>query len=194
MSTNYIKEYAQIFNGGKFVRNGKEITHEEYSAFDGGGVRALIDSMLKELANRTAVTVLDWGCGTAIHWHKQTLLKSSKSIMNVLGEKVQGFYRYDPACEPYTKKPACTFDFVVCSDVLEHIPDEELEEFFFSIGSYVKKDGVIFYSISTLPSNNSFLDGENMHVNIKSPEQWFAILKKHSTGKICVVFNGKHNY
>lgn len=192
--TDYIEKYKKIFEGGKFLRKGKEITHKEYAAFDGGGARTLIESILKEMKHRRSVTILDWGCGTAVQWHKQTLVNKTQSLMNVLGEKVQGFYRYDPAYEIYSKKPSSKYDFVICSDVLEHIPNENLENFFSEINSYIKKDGVIFYSISTVSSNNFFLDGENMHVNLKSPEEWYKLLRKYSPSKTCVVFNGKSKY
>lgn len=190
----YLEQYRQIFDGEKFLRKGKEITHKEFPAFDGGGARALIDKVLEEMKNRESVSILDWGCGTAVHWHTQCLLNKSKSMMNVLGEKVQCFYRYDPAYKLYSKKPSSKYDLVMCSDVLEHIPDNELESFFFEINSYVNYDGMIFYSISTTPSNNSFVDGTNMHVNLKSPSEWNEILRKYRKTKVCVVFNGRHNY
>jgi len=194
MTNTYIEEYRKIFNGEKFLRNGKETTHNEYKAFDGGGIRTLVDKILHELKSRKSVTILDYGCGLATHWHSQVWINNTKSILNVLGEKVQGFYRYDPAYDIYSKKPTNKFDFVVCSDVLEHVPDDYLEEFFFDINNFVKSDGIIFYSISTKPSRNSFIDGTNMHINIKSIEDWFGVLKSYSKSKVCVVFNGVYEY
>lgn len=194
MQNEYIEKYKIIFEGGQFLRDNKQTSHIYYPAFDGGGGRVLIDYILLELESRVSVTILDWGCGTAVQWHKQCLCDNTKSLMNVLGEKVQGFYRYDPANNIYSQKPACSFDFVLCSDVLEHIPDNYLEEFFFEINSYVKKDGIIFYSISTVPSRNKFNDGVNMHVNLKDPAEWYTILRKYSVCKTCVTFNGKSKY
>jgi SAM-dependent methyltransferase len=165
---NYLNEYKKIFDGGKFLRNGREITLKEYPAFDGGGVRSLIPKILQELEKRKSVTVLDYGCGTAIHWHLQTLVKNTKSLPNVLGDKVQGYYRYDPAYELYSKKPETKFDFILCSDVLEHIPNDQLDNFFEEIHTYAKPDSVIFYSISTVNSSNLFLNGENMHITINN--------------------------
>ncbi len=191
---NYIEEYKKIFEGGKFLRDGEEITFQNYRAFDGGGVRVLYDKIIQELENRKSVTILDYGCGEALQWHSQALRKKTISFPNLIGEKLQGFYRYDPAYEIYNKKPTTKFDFVLCGDVLEHVPDEELDNFFVDINSYVEDKGIVFYSISTNLSRNSFLDGSNMHINIKSPSEWFDILKKKSNHKTCVVFNGKHNY
>ena len=194
MQNDYIDKYRKIFEGDYFIRNNAKVLYSNNAVFDGGGARVLIDYMLEELGQRKSVTILDWGCGTAIQWHKQCLLNNTKSLMNILGEKVQGFYRYDPAVEIYSQKPACSFDFVICSDVLEHVPNKYLEEFFYEINSYVKKDGIIFYSISTILSRNKFKDGENMHVNLKDPNEWVKILKKYSLSKIRVIFNGSHSY
>lgn len=194
MTNPYIEKYRKIFNGEKFIRHDNEITHDEYKAFDGGGTRTLADKLLEELESRKAVTVLDYGCGLATHWHKQIWVNGTKSLVNLMGDKLQGFYRYDPAYDLYSKQPTSTFDFIICADVLEHIPEEYLEEFFFNINNYTKKDSIIFYSISTTPSNNKFIDGENMHVNLKSVDDWFQVLKKYSKTKICAVFNGKYKY
>lgn len=191
---SYIQEYKSIFEGGKFIRKGQEITLKDYAAFDGGGIRSLIDTILTIIADKKSVTILDFGCGTAIHWHKHTLVNKTKSLMTVLGEKVQGFYRYDPAVDIYSKKPTTKFDLVVCSDVLEHIPDSELQSFIDEASSYVDTGGTLMFSVSTSPSNNSFLSGENMHINIKSPDEWVQLLKKYSTTKISVLFNGKYSY
>jgi 2-polyprenyl-3-methyl-5-hydroxy-6-metoxy-1,4-benzoquinol methylase len=191
---SYINEYKKIFQGQKFIRNDQETDLSQHRVFDGGGFRVLIDHMLKELESRPSVSVLDYGCGEGLHWHQQTLLKNTKSLPNLLGKKLQNFYRYDPAYEIYGQKPQTKFDFVICSDVLEHIVDSDLPEFFSDINQFVKRDGIIFYSISTTLSKNKFLDGTNMHVNIKAPEHWFEILKSNAKSKFCVVFNGKHNY
>lgn len=194
---NYIQEYKQIFEGKEFLRNGKPITLEKYPAFDGGGVRTLIPKILEELDTRSGgVSVLDWGCGTAIHWHKQTLVEKTKSLMNVLGEKVQTFYRYDPAVALYSKKPLTKFDIVLCSDVLEHIPDTNLPEFFSELYQYVEIKGTVFYSVSTKTSNNSFLTGENMHINIKNASEWIETIKRHGKPgiKVVAVFNGTYYY
>jgi SAM-dependent methyltransferase len=191
---SYIQEYKSIFEGGKFIRKGQEITLKDYAAFDGGGIRSLIDTILTILADKKSITILDFGCGTAIHWHKHTLVNKTKSLMTVLGEKVQGFYRYDPAVDIYSKKPTTKFDLVVCSDVLEHIPDSELQSFIAEASSYVDVGGTLMFSVSTSASNNSFLSGENMHINIKSPDEWVQLLKKYSTTKISVLFNGKYSY
>lgn len=191
---NYIEEYKKIFQGQQFLRDDQATTLSQNRVFDGGGFRVLIDHILKELDSRQSVTILDYGCGEAVHWHQSTLLKNSKSFSNLLGKKLQCFYRYDPAYEIYSQKPEMKFDFVICSDVLEHIIDADLSAFFADINQFVKRDGIIFYSISTTLSRNKFLDGTNMHVNIKAPDHWFEILKKNAKSKFCVVFNGRHNY
>ena len=129
-----------------------------------------------------------------MQWHQQTYLGKTKSLPNILGNKLQGYYRYDPACEPFTKKPSTKFDIILCADVLEHIPDDKIESFFAELNSFTIKTSMIFYSISTVPSNNKFISGENMHVNVKSPDDWVAILKKYSICKVCLVFNGNYKY
>ena len=192
--SKYIEEYKKIFSGGKFIRNNQEITLKEYRAFDGGGARTLYTSILKELESRDSVTILDYGCGEGVQWHDQILVNKTKSLPNLIGSKLRGFYRYDPAYEIYNKKPTGTYDFIICADVLEHIPNDEVDAFLDEVNSYATTNSIIFYSISTIPSSTAFLDGKNMHINLQSPETWLNILRQKTVCKIYTTFNGKYNF
>jgi hypothetical protein len=187
---DHLKEYAKIFEGGPFIRKGEVTEYKKCKVFDGGGVRSLLSSVFKELLTRESVTILDYGCGQAIHWHKQVLDNRTKTFVDLLGDKLQGFYRYDPAFKAYSRKPLGKFDFILCSDVLEHIPEEDIPNFVRELNSYSPSDGVIFYSISTKPSNNCFADGTNMHITQKPPAWWFKIVKDNSTSKSYFAFDG----
>lgn len=178
---NYIEEYKKIFEGGKFIRNDKEITLSDYRAFDGGGIRPLIDQLISEVEKRGSATILDYGCGEALHWHQKTLHNRTKNLTEVLGDKLRGFYRYDPSYTLYDRKPTGLYDIVVCTDVLEHVPDHEVENLIKTIDSYLVPGGIAMYAISTIPSRNVFLDGTNMHINLKSKEEWYTLISSITT-------------
>lgn len=190
---SYIQKYKDIFNGKPFLRKGKSVTRSEYKAFDGGAIRDLLPSLSKELITRTSVTVLDYGSGTGIHWHKNIIANGTQNLPAKIGEKLQGFYRYDPAVEMYSKKPTGTFDFTFCTDVLEHIPDDELPEVLKDLNDFTNTDGVVFLSISTKLSANSFADGTNMHINIKTPQEWKKVLQTYIKRKIVAKFTNNQS-
>lgn len=186
--TNYLDRYIEIFNGEPFLRDDKIVTRNEYKAFDGGAVRKLIVPIFTELEKRKSVTILDYGCGTAIHWHKRTIEKQY-TLPEKIGMKLQGFYRYDPAVEEFNTKPQGKFDFVFCTDVLEHIPESDLSSILSDLNEFCKKDGVVFITTSTKLSKNFFADGTNMHITLKTPDEWKELIEKYIDKKKILMFD-----
>ncbi|HKZ43150.1 MAG TPA: hypothetical protein VJ044_19485, partial [Candidatus Hodarchaeales archaeon] len=61
-------------------------------------------------------------------------------------------------------------------DVLEHVPEEEIDEVLKEIFEYAQK--FVFLSISTKLADKKFPDGENVHVCVKPPDWWLEKLPK----------------
>lgn len=188
---DYLKEYEKIFNGGAFLRHGKTITINNYRAFDGGGARTLNVPFLAEMKNRVSANILDFGCGESLQWHRRTLDGRTRTLTEMLGNKLRGLYRYDPCVAQFnTKPPKGCFDIILCADVMEHIPEADVPKLIQEINSYGVEGCVIFYSINTTPSNNLFLDGTNMHITQKEPEWWDQIITQNSIYPSVMVYNG----
>lgn len=107
---------------------------------------------------------IDFGCGKG-------------GLANQLGGNL-GFTcaRYDPAIPGIDVLPEKTFDVVVNTDVLEHVPEAGL-------------DGVLrdFRKLSTsaivIPhlgkARRILPNGENAHCTIKTPAEWMSVFKRH---------------
>jgi len=108
-----------------------------------------------------AEAILDYGCG------KQTLAKALPQYT------VRG---YDPAI-PGLDIPPKPADLVVCTDVLEHIEEECLEEVLFDLHMLTKK--VLFITVATRPAKKKLPDGRNAHINLKSYRKWLSVLMKY---------------
>lgn len=116
---------------------------------------------IKELIKQyDCETILDYGCGKAMH-HKKAKLGNTTL--------------YDPYYAPYNKKPNDTFDMVICTDVMEHIPQDEVGKILAELMNYTDK--VLFLAICTKPARKKFLNGENVHLTIKPKEWWEEMLK-----------------
>ena len=120
--------------------------------------------------------VLDYGCG-------------QRTLERALGFPIRN---YDP-CIPgldATPEPA---DVVACTDVLEHIEPECLEEVLDDLRRVTKRLG--FFVIATRPAKKTLPDGRNAHLIQEGLEWWraklearFAILQlKESVGEFAVV-------
>ena len=109
-------------------------------------------------------TALDYGCG------KGRMADSLNTAGLVVCSK------YDPAIESISTKPGSTFDFVINTDVLEHVPKDHLNEVISDFKVYSNTAVVIPHlgrATAVLPS------GENAHCTILPPGEWSDILKRY---------------
>lgn len=107
-------------------------------------------------------TFLDYGCG------KQSL----KEALSPFGYTVTG---YDPAI-PGLDQPPEPHDFVVCTDVLEHIEPECLDAVLADLHRVTRKG--CFMVIATRPANRLMVDGSNPHRIVQSREWWMDKLSE----------------
>jgi len=193
-----IDKYRAIFDGATFIRDGKTVTQKDYMAFDGGGIKRIVKALEKEIRSRKkAVTILDFGSGHGIHWHSQVLTKSDRkvSLVESIGPKLAGFYRYDPAHPLYDEKPTGKYDIILCTDVLEHVPEALVPSVLQEIRTYVKDDGIIYLSIALEPSSNFFSDGENMHCTLMDTKRWERFIAREMKGvKMSITYTGKRTW
>jgi len=98
-------------------------------------------------------SVLDYGCGKA-----------------TLTGTINGLVNYDPCIEKYSAPPK-PCDMVLCTDVLEHIEPECLDNVLSHIRRCANK--IVLFSIATRPDASKTLpDGSNPHKIIQSPQWW----------------------
>jgi len=97
--------------------------------------------------------ILDYGAG------KRTL------------EQALGFpiHNYDPCIPGLDARPE-PHDIVACTDVLEHIEPDCLDDVLKDIRRCTRK--VAFFLIATRPANKSLPDGRNAHL-IQQPYEWW---------------------
>src|SRR5512139_2210554 len=126
--------------------------------------------------------VCDFGCGTGRGAFKIAAL-ADVSVVGVdfagnsldpavrehLGERFR-FVRHDLTA-PLNE----TYDFGFCTDVLEHIPPEDVDKVLTNIGTAAKK---VYFAISTVPDVMGALVGEPLHLTVESPFWWHDKLKE----------------
>lgn len=119
--------------------------------------------ILPHIQSIKPLKVLDYGCGQSKLYEQ----------IEVLGPKVT---RYDPAIPELANKPQGEFDLVLNIDVMEHLPEDEIDEFIDELKHYSKN---AIFVIDTIPAKTLLPDGQNAHLTVKPPEWWRERLRRH---------------
>ena len=126
--------------------------HRTNPAFGVSGHRyAPIPQML--MSGHETADVLDYGCG-------------KRTLENALGFPITN---YDPCIPGLDGRPE-PHDIVMCTDVLEHIEPEWLDEVLADIRRCTKR--VAFLLVATRPAKKTLADGRNAHL-IQEPYSWW---------------------
>lgn len=97
--------------------------------------------------------ILDYGCG-------------QRTLERTLGFAIRN---YDP-CIPGLDAPPEPADVVVCTDVLEHVEPECLDEVLDDLRRVTRNIG--FFVIANRPAKKTLPDGRNAHL-IQQPSSWW---------------------
>lgn len=121
-------------------------------------------------ATSEKLRVLDYGCGAGMQYEAPHNLQRKLHIPKPT--------MYDPGVERYAQKPTGTFDGVICSDVLEHVPEALVGNVLAELFDYAER--FVWMSVCCRPAKKSFPDGTNMHVTVKPETWWKAQVKAHA--------------
>lgn len=109
------------------------------------------------------VEILDYGSG------KGTLAKALKDTNLRV-------YEYDPCIEGMDQDPAPR-ELLVCTDVMEHIEPECIDNILEHMASKTKHGA--FVSIATVPAKKILADGRNAHILLRSIDWWVSKFCMH---------------
>lgn len=194
IKNEYIERYKRlhrnldpvIFNPDPGNKAPKKMFIPENKLFDGTMFYeyALPELLKNKEKYKVPMRILDYGCGKGIHAAK---------IFTELGHVIQSLYLYDP-CVPFKDvKPNSTFNIITCIDVMEHVPEDAVDEVLADLFSYLEADGLAIFVISSRRSYNEFNDGTNLHVTIKPIEWWQQKLKNFNKKFVLKVKYEKNN-
>ncbi len=135
--------------------------HQLGKYFRGRQARNHSDEIRDIIAHTNARTILDYGCGKGWQYTKMNIHKKWGVPEPIM---------YDPAVPGIDKKPRARFDGVICTDVLEHIPANDIPRVLEEIIAYA--DRFVFLTIALYPASKLLPDGRNAHVTIRPAAWW----------------------
>lgn len=153
-------------------KNQNERLHKNNNTFGKRGRRHVKDiTLLKTIFE--AVTILDYGCGKGTFKEEFQIFSSSIQVQN-----------YDPAIQEFSERPS-EADIVLCSDVLEHIEQECLDEVLEDIKNLSIK--ISYLVIAIKPDYTKTLpDGRNPHLIVNGVDWWMNKLKEKYSNVILI--------
>jgi len=165
--------------------------HEQEGKFKGISLIPLVPTLMKIVKDNDCKTLLDYGCGKGLPYDKERCREVD--LRNPIQElcNIKSFDLYDPAYEKYSILPDKKYDIVVCTDVLEHVAEQDIDYVLTQILSRSKK--VVFLNICCKPALKHFKEGKfkgkNVHISLFEPEWW-----GHKIGNIWNKFNNTKVY
>jgi len=172
--------------------------HKEEGKFRGISLVPLVPTLFNIIKENNCKTLLDYGCGKAIPYSKKECksIGLKKPVQELC--KLDSFDLYDPAYPKYNKLSKKKYDIVVCTDVMEHIAEQDIDYVLKDILSHSKK--AVFLNISCQPALKHFKEGkfkgQNVHVSIFHGTWWSDKVKniwnKFKHLKIYIVCVGKN--
>ena len=135
--------------------------------FPTGGVGKQYEWLLEQMRDGgfgAQSSILDYGCGqggTAL-W-----LESLHPGLSIT--------RYDPYVPRYNNFRNQFYDWIYTADVLEHIPESELENTIKIINSCAR--GRTDHIIDLDPAKKVLPDGRNAHLSLLSPDVWIQLFE-----------------
>ena len=149
-------------------RNNK--TKKKKPAFGGGSLKPHV-GVIGELVKRHGpATLLDYGSGKGLVYQDSPEHPAGSRHKVLPAWPGLAITCYDPGHTPYAAPVSGSFDAVIATDMLEHVPEEDvpwvLDELF-SLCS-----GFLYLVAACFPARKHLPDGQNAHCTVMSPEWW----------------------
>ena len=185
--------YKDMHQNGYHLIDGRK--RQAKNAYDGKSTLAYAPIIKNIIQNEKVKNMIDYGCGKGNFYNNGFSLRGNSipPLRDYWGIKIK---LYDPCYEIYSKfEKKEIFDLLICIDVLEHIPEDDIDwilKRFFSISNkFIFINVACYEAIALLP------DGKNAHINVQKPIWWSnkiqKLLKNQNQIKLICVCTIKDN-
>lgn len=144
---------------------------------------AFIKSLIERVQGRS---LLDFGCGKGDQYKQTPFIIDGKHFADLaLYFGVQELCLYDPAYPEHWTLPSGKFDVVVCTDVLEHCPEEDLDWILAELIGRAKK--AVYAAVASYPAMKRLPNGENAHCTVRPASWWGERFQTAATTSGCAI-------
>lgn len=169
----------------------KQMHEKQASGFNGQSLINVICQIGVLIQKFGCTSLLDYGCGRG----------DAQRHFNVDALWGVRYFGYDPAVEGFPEScsngagvslsfgrtlPADKFDAVISTDVLEHVPEDDLLGWVLD-EIFSKAEKFVFIKVPTYEVEQWLPNGENVHCTVK-PQEWWAEKLQEFSNKYNVPF------
>jgi len=155
-----------------WIEEYKQYHAELNTRYPGDNLKPQLHHIKTLVEDTKAESLLDFGCGKGLQYTKWKH-HEELGIMPAL---------YDPAVPEFENLPEGKFDGIYSTDVMEHIPKEQLPETFDMIFSKAEK--FVFLAICTKPAIAILPSGENAHCTVEPIGFWKTMVDKYAPKRV----------
>ncbi len=172
---NYSDYYYKVIEKYKYFHENGVKNQPGASTFLGYSLTRWIFEIKKVINKTNSASLLDFGCGKGFLYNNKFKVIEHEFENLSYFWNIQDIFLYDPGVEKFSAYPNQKYDGVICTDVIEHIPEGDVINFIDKLFSFSNK--FIFFVIATIPATKYFDDGKNIHLSLKSQSEWENIFK-----------------
>jgi hypothetical protein len=162
-----VELYREMHVRGELIR-GIPAEH----TFPGSSLLPQAHHVRRLVAQTETRSMLDYGCGKGTQYRPMALAENGGGRWQSMQEywNVERIECYDAAYLPFSRLPSGRFDGVICTDVLEHCPEDDLGWIVDELFSFAAR--FVFASVACHPAIKRLPNGENAHCTVRAPEYW----------------------
>lgn len=157
--------YAQMHDEGR-----PDTGHSAESTFSGISLTEHVEPIAALVRRHGARTILDYGAGKASLYKPAPGESPDSRYKQMDGWDGARITCYDPAYPPFAGPFDDRYDGVICTDVLEHIPGEDIPWVLHRLFSLA--DRFVYAVAACFPAKKILPDGTNAHCTLHTPEWW----------------------
>ena len=170
----FSREYEETLNIYKKLHVEGTEFDDAQNTFDGKSLRFFFHPIKQIIDSTKSNSLIDFGCGKAKYYFEK--IKIDNINYNNIADfwKIQKYFLYDPGVKSFSKYPSEKADGVICTDVVEHIPEQDVIKFIDEIFRLANK--FVYVVIACYSAKKTLSDGRNVHLCIKTTDEWKKII------------------
>lgn len=142
-------------------------------------------------------TLLDYGSGKGLQYRAWRIADGGSGL-DVEYPDIRSYWGVgsvhcdDPAYVVFAQLPQAKADGVICTDVLEHCPEEDIPWIVAELFSYARL--FVFANVACFPAQKRLPSGDNAHCTIRPPKWWRELVQRCAASYPDVVYEFRLAY